>query len=106
MGLILAAPWDDIAAASEYQDPKHRYRIAEDAAALFDETAMVEAIREPLLVFQGTNDDAIPPTQGPALERDASSHDKCFVAIAGAKHDWLLENAQSQRAVEAFLNAL
>lgn len=28
---------------------------------------------------------------------------KRFVPIPGAKHDWLLEYAQSQQAVEAFL---
>lgn len=66
---------------------------------------MVERIHEPLLVFQGTKDDAIPPNEGAALERDAASTDKHFVAIAGAKHDWLLENAQSQRAVQAFLSS-
>ena len=78
--------------------------MATDAVPLFDENAMVEAIAQPLLVFQGTKDDAIPPTQGSALERHASSHDKRFVAIGGAKHDWLLENAQSQRAVGTFLS--
>ncbi len=102
-GLILAAPWDDIVAASEYQDSKHAYRLSPEAAPLFDEVAMVEHIHEPLLVFQGTKDDAIPPAQGPALERDAASAQKRFVSINGAKHDWLLENAQSQRAVAAFL---
>jgi len=105
-GLILAAPWNDIVAASEYQDPKHTYRLATDAATLFDEIAMVEQIHAPLLVFQGTKDDAIPPTQGPALERDAASHDKRFVPIEGAKHDWLLKNPQSQRAVEAFFRTI
>jgi alpha-beta hydrolase superfamily lysophospholipase len=67
---------------------------------------MVKKIAVPLLVFQGTKDDAIPPTQGPALERVAGSRDKMFVPIPGAKHDWLLENAYSQSAVHRFIERI
>lgn len=77
--------------------------VAPAAAQEFDENAMVRLIRAPLLVFGGTRDEAIPPKQGPQLERAAASPDKRFVAIGGAKHDWLLENPQSQAAVAAFL---
>jgi alpha-beta hydrolase superfamily lysophospholipase len=47
---------------------------------------MVRRIRVPLLVLQGTRDDAIRPQQGPALERAAASREKRLVPIAGAKH--------------------
>lgn len=106
--LILAAPWNDYAATYAYEDPKHAYdvRLTPEAAAAFDEIAMVKSISAPLLVFQGTKDDAIPPTQGPALERAAASHEKAFVPIAGAKHDWLLENAGSQAAVRDFIERI
>jgi len=102
-GLILAAPWTDMLAVLRYEDPKHAYRMTAAAAADDDEIAMVRRIYVPLLVFQGTKDDAIPPTQGPRLEQLAASPDKRFVPIVGAKHDWLLENPQSQAAVAAFL---
>ncbi len=102
-GLILAAPWDDLSAVLRYSDPKHRYVVPR--APEFDEIAMVRRIRAPLLVFQGTKDDEIPPRQGHALERLAASPRKTFVPILGAKHDWLLENAQSQRAVAQFLES-
>lgn len=105
-GLILAAPWNDVAAVYAYEDPKHVYRFTAQATAEFDETAMVRRIRTPLLVFQGTKDDEIPPTQGPALERVSPSSDKRFVAIVGAKHDGLLENPHSQAAVAAFLRRI
>jgi uncharacterized protein len=105
-GLILAAPWSDFAAVLRYQDPKHTYRITPPAASDFDERAMVHQIEVPLLVFQGTRDDAIPPTQGRELEEAAASSDKRFVPIAGAKHNGLLENPQSQAAVAEFLNYL
>jgi uncharacterized protein len=105
-GLILAAPWDDFVATMKYEDPKHRYRVTPQAAADFDETAMIVRIHTPLLVFQGTMDDEIPPTQGPALERQSPSSNKRFVAIEGAKHNGLLENVQSQAAVADFLTAL
>ena len=101
--LILAAPWTNIVAVAEYGDPTHTYRLTPQAVKDTDEIAMVRHIHCPLLVFQGTRDDAIPPTQGPALERDAASDEKGFIPILGAKHNWLLENRQSQRAVGDFL---
>lgn len=104
--LILAAPWTDMIAVDEYQDPQHAYRLTPQAEKDADEIGMVRRIRCPLLVFQGTKDDAIPPTQGPALEQDAASPEKGFIPIVGAKHDWLLENPASQRAVGDFLWAL
>jgi uncharacterized protein len=104
--LILAAPWTDLIAVLKYADPKHNYRLTPQAARDADEIAMVRRIHCPLLVFQGTKDDAIPPTQGPALEQYAASNEKGFIPIVGAKHDWLLENPQSQRAVGDFLWAL
>jgi uncharacterized protein len=102
-GLILAAPWSDALAALRYQDPKHAYRLSPAASVAFDEVAMVRRIDIPLLVFQGTKDDEIPPDEGPALEKLAASNEKRFVPIVGAKHDWLLENAHSQTAVAVFL---
>ncbi len=102
-GLILAAPWNDYVAMYAYQDSKTIYRFSQAARAAFDETAMVKKIGVPLLVFQGTKDDAIPPAQGSALERAAASREKTFVPIPGAKHDWLLENAYSQSAVHHFI---
>lgn len=102
-GLILAAPWNDIMATLVYQDPHHTYTLTPQAAADFDEVAMIRGISAPLLVFQGTKDDVIPPTQGRALERDSPSTDKRFVPIDGAKHNWLLEKPQAQAAVAAFL---
>lgn len=103
-GLILGAPWSDLASMLRYGDPKHQYRITPHAAADFDEAAMVRRIRAPLLVFQGTNDDEIPPSQGADLEKRAASPNKRFVAITGAKHNGLLENLQSQAAVALFLS--
>ncbi len=102
-GLILAAPWNDMLAVLAYQDPKQHYQLTPQAAADDDEVAMVRRISTPLLVFAGTKDDAIPPTQGHALERISPATDKRFVPIVGAKHDWLLENPQAQAAVSAFL---
>lgn len=104
-GLILAAPWSNVGEAWAYANhaPHTVYRFTPAAAQDFDERAMVRRIRAPLLVFQGTRDDAIPPSQGPQLERAAASPDKRFVAIDGAKHDWLLENSKSQAAVAEFL---
>jgi pimeloyl-ACP methyl ester carboxylesterase len=103
-GLILAAPWSNTAKMWVFGDTSHNvYRFTADAVADFDEPAMVRRIRAPLLVFQGTRDDGIPPNQGRQLERDAASADKRFVAIVGAKHNGLLENPQSQAAVAAFL---
>jgi uncharacterized protein len=102
-GVILAAPWDDIMATLAYQDAKHHYELTPQARTDFDETEMVRHISAPLLVFQGTRDNAIPPTQGAALERVAPSTDKHFVPIQGAKHNGLLEQSQSQAAVAAFL---
>jgi pimeloyl-ACP methyl ester carboxylesterase len=101
--LILAAPWTNLVATDEYEDPKHVYRLTPAAAKDADEIGMVKRIRAPLLVFQGTRDDAIPPSQGPALEQIAASPEKGFIPIVGAKHDWLLENPQAQRAVGDFL---
>ena len=101
--LILCAPWNDYVAADEYDDPKTSYVLTPAAKARFDEVAMVRRIHVPLLVVQGTRDDAIPPQQGPALERAAASRDKRFVPIAGAKHNGLLENPQTQAAVGGFL---
>jgi fermentation-respiration switch protein FrsA (DUF1100 family) len=89
-----------------YGDPKHEYRISPHAAADFDETAMVRRIRAPLLVFQGTKDDEIPPWQGQEVEKQAASPNKRFVAIDGAKHNGLLENQQSQAVVTLFLEQL
>lgn len=103
-GLILCAPWNDFVAASVYEDPKNAYVLAPDAERLFDE--VVRSIRSPLLVLQGTLDDAIPPSQGPALERVAASPDKRFVSIGGAKHDWLLEDRRTQTAVGHFIDGL
>lgn len=105
-GLILAAPWSNYVTTSEYTDVKHAYRLTPAAAIDFDQIAMVRLIRVPLLVFQGTKDDEIPPTQGREVEVAAASKDKRFVPIAGAKHNWLLENVLAQSAVHAFLNAL
>ena len=105
-GLILAAPWDDYAAASRLYDPKHDFRLDPQATAALDETAMLKTIGAPLLVFQGTRDDQIPPIQGPRLERSAASPDKRFVPVAGAKHNGLLENPVSQLAVRRFLQHL
>jgi uncharacterized protein len=102
-GVILAAPWDDILGVLAYSDPKHRYELTPQARSDFDETAMVQHITVPLLVFQGTKDDAIPPTQGAALEQISPASDKRFVPIEGAKHNGLLEQPQSQAAVAAFL---
>jgi pimeloyl-ACP methyl ester carboxylesterase len=102
--VILCAPWNDYAATAEYGDPKSAYVLEPGAEALFDEVAMVRRIRVPLLVLQGTRDDAIPPRQGPALERAAASPDKRFVPITGAKHNGLLENPQTQAAVARFLD--
>ena len=103
-GLILCAPWNDFVVADNYGDPKTAYVLAPDARPLFDEVAMVRRIYAPLLVLQGTLDDAIPPQQGRALERAAASPDKRFVPIVGAKHDGLLENPQTQVAVRRFLD--
>ncbi len=103
-GLILAAPWSDTAKMWVYGSGGHTvYRFTPAAAQAFDEGAMVRQIRSPLLIFQGTRDDAIPPSQGMQLEHEAVSTDKRFVAIDGAKHDGLLENPQSQAAVASFL---
>jgi uncharacterized protein len=104
-GLILAAPWSDVGKAWAYasRTPHTVYRFTPAATQEFDERAMVRQIHAPLLVFQGTRDDAIPPNQGPQLEREAASPDKRFVAITGAKHDWLLEKPESQAAVAEFL---
>jgi uncharacterized protein len=102
-GLILAAPWNNMLATLSSDDPRHHYQLTPQAAADFDEVAMIQRISLPLLVFQGTKDNEIPPTQGPALERVSPSPNKRFVPIEGAKHDWLLENPQSQAAVAAFL---
>jgi pimeloyl-ACP methyl ester carboxylesterase len=103
-GLILAAPWSDAAKMWVFGDTSHSvYRFSAAAKQAFDEPAMVRQIRAPLLVFQGTRDDGIPPNQGRQLEREAASPDKRFVAIAGAKHNGLLENPQSQAAVAVFL---
>ncbi len=103
-GLILAAPWSNYVTASQYTDAKHAYRLTPVAARDFDQIAMVQLIRVPLLVFQGTKDDQIPPSQGREVELAAASKDKRFVAIPGAKHNWLLENAYAQSAVHAFLD--
>jgi pimeloyl-ACP methyl ester carboxylesterase len=103
-GLILCAPWNDYVVAENYGGPKTAYVLAPDSRALFDEVAMVQRIHAPLLVLQGTLDDAIPPQQGRALERAAASPDKRFVPIAGAKHNRLLENPQTQAAVRRFLD--
>jgi uncharacterized protein len=105
-GLILAAPWSDFAATLRYEDSKHAYRLTAQAAEALDEAAMVRRIRVPLLVFQGTADDEIPPSEGKELERMSASRDKSFVPIDGAKHDGLLEKPQSQAAVAAFLCTL
>ena len=105
-GLILCAPWNDFVASSVYEDPKNAYVLAPDAKRLFDEVALVRRIRSPLLVLQGTLDDAIPPSQGPALERVAASPDKRFVSIRGAKHDGLLEDPRTQTAVGHFIGGL
>jgi uncharacterized protein len=102
-GLILAAPWNNMLATLSYEDPRHHYQLTSQAAADFDEVAMVQRLSLPLLVFQGTKDNEIPPTQGPALERVSPSANKRFVPIEGAKHDGLLENPQSQSAVAQFL---
>jgi pimeloyl-ACP methyl ester carboxylesterase len=102
-GLILCAPWNDFVAADEYVDAKASYVLTPEAKARFDEVAMVRRIRIPLLVLQGTRDDVIPPQQGPALERAAVSRDKRFAPIAGAKHDGLLENPQTQAVIARFL---
>ena len=91
-GYILAAPWSDFDQVLRYEDPKHRYDLTPKAAAENDEIAMVRNINAPLLVFQGTRDDQIPPSQGHELEKKATSPDKRFVAIVGAKHNGLLEN--------------
>jgi uncharacterized protein len=104
-GLILAAPWSDLGAMLRYGDPKHEYRITPHAAADFDETAMVRRIRAPLLVFQGTNDDEIPPWQGHEVEKQGASPNKRFVAIDGAKHNGF-ENQQSLAVVTLFLEQL
>jgi hypothetical protein len=103
-GLILCAPWNDLAVAEHYGDPKTAYVLAPEARPLFNEVAMVQRIHVPLLVLQGTLDDAIPPQQGRALERTAASPDKRFVPIAGAKHNGLLENPQTQAAIRRFLD--
>lgn len=105
-GLILAAPWSDTAKMWRYGDPAHLYRFTERALTDFDQPSIIEKISIPLLVIQGTRDDAIPPNQGPALEKLAASHDKAFVPIVGAKHNGLLENPQSQRAIATFLHAV
>ncbi len=104
--LILAAPWNDYVATAEYEDPKHTYRLDPHARQMFDETAMLARVKSPLLVFQGTLDDAIPPVEGGQLERGAASPDKQFVSIVGAKHNGLLENPASQAAVKAFIASL
>jgi pimeloyl-ACP methyl ester carboxylesterase len=103
-GLILCAPWNDFVVAENYGDPKTAYVLAPEARPLFDEVAMVQGIHAPLLVLQGTLDDAIPPQQGRALERAAASPDKRFVPIAGAKHNGLLESPQTQVTVRRFLD--
>jgi pimeloyl-ACP methyl ester carboxylesterase len=77
-------------------------RFAAASLAIF---LLAAAAPKPLLVIQGAKDDAIPPNQGPALEKLAASHDKAFVPIAGAKHNGLLENPQSQAAIANFLRA-
>lgn len=105
-GLILAAPWSNYVTTAQYTDAKHAYRLTPAAAKDFDQIAMVRLIRVPLLVFQGTKDDQIPPSQGREVELAAVSNDKRFVAIPGAKHSWLLENAYAQSAVHAFLHKL
>lgn len=103
-GLILAAPWSDTAKAWAYRARSHTiYRFTPAAVQAFDEATMMRQIRAPLLVFQGTRDEAIPPHQGAQLEKRAASPDKRFVAIDGAKHNGLLENPQSQAAVAEFL---
>lgn len=104
--VILAAPWTDIVAAGDYSDPKHVYRVDARAASLFDNVALIRRVRVPLLVFQGTRDDAIPPSEGPALERVAGSARKQFVPIVGAKHNGLLERPESQYAVRTFIASL
>jgi pimeloyl-ACP methyl ester carboxylesterase len=105
-GLILAAPWDDYMGVLRYSDPAHTYRLTAYAAHDFDEAALVRRIACPLLIVQGTNDDAIPPSQGRRLESVAASPEKRFVPIVGAKHNGLLENPQTQVAVGRFLNVL
>lgn len=105
-GLILAAPWSDTSKMYAYGDAAHVYRFTARALADFDQPAMIEKVAIPLLVIQGTRDDSIPPSQGPALEKLAASHDKAFVPIVGAKHNGLLENPQSQRAIATFLHAV
>jgi pimeloyl-ACP methyl ester carboxylesterase len=101
--LILCAPYVDVAAVLNSTDPKHSYVLAPDAIAVFNTTAMVKRIHAPLLILQGTRDDLIPPTQGPALEHVAASADKRFVPIVGAKHDGLLGNRQTLTAIHNFL---
>jgi uncharacterized protein len=102
-GIILCAPWNDYATTSEFTDPNHSFVLAPDAQSLLDEAAMLKHVRAPLLVLQGTLDDAIPPQEGPALERGAASPDKRFVPIVGVKHSGLLEDARTQIAVQHFL---
>ncbi len=101
--LILCAPWNDYVAVEQYGDAKPTYVLTPEATARFDEVAMVRRIHVPLLVLQGTRDEAIPPQEGPALERAAVLRDKRFVPFAGAKHNGLLENLQTQAAVARFL---
>jgi uncharacterized protein len=102
-GLILVAPWNDEVGVLENLDPKHSYRLTPEAMQDFDETGMLAGVTTPLLVIQGTQDDVIPPSQGPALERGAASPDKRFVPVQGAKHNGMLENPVTQAAVAEFL---
>lgn len=102
-GVILAAPWSDFTAILRNGDAKDIFLMTPAATADFNEAAMVKQIHVPLLVFQGTEDELIPPNQGRILERQAASEDKLFVPIAGAKHTGLLENEQAQTAVSKFL---
>lgn len=105
-GVILAAPWSNYVTTLQYTDPKHIYRLTPAALKDFDELRMARQFRAPLLVFQGTIDDAIPPSQGREVEMAAASKQKWFVPIRGAKHNGLLENVYAQSAVRDFLNLL
>lgn len=101
--VVLESPFTSLADLAEAQYPGESLRPL--LTQTWESGAEIGALREPLLILQGSSDRLVPVAQGERLLAAAGSTDKALVRIDGRDH-LSLWGPPAQAALDAFLARL
>lgn len=99
--LVLAAPFASIAEIG--YDSYPRWFVDILLSDRFDSIAAINAVRAPILIIHGSEDETIPPHQSEKLAKAAPDADLRRIVFDGAGHGWDLFEPRGNAAILSFL---